>query len=371
MSVVNAATMTRLRTPVGPVTDSVVVCVPARDEEKHLPSLVADLCAQRYDGQLTVLILDDGSSDDTAAVARAAAAGDERVQVTSTTGPPEDGWTGKAAACRTLAQQAFTYDPDILVFVDADVRLADTALAAAVAARRALDAALVCPWPEQRTGSVAERLVQPLLSFSWMSTLPVRVADRSSRPSTVVACGQMMVFDASAYLDIGGHAAVASSATEDLDIARALRRRGHRTAVASGAGFVSCRMYDGWSAVSNGYTRWLWSAFGGPIGTAAVAALMTLTYVVPPVAAVLGSGPTRRAGVVGYGAAVVARTVAAQSERGFRRSHLGADLAVASTNPLSVVTYLGLCVVSHRRHARGELTWKRRPLVAADSDASR
>ncbi|NIL74480.1 glycosyltransferase [Rhodococcus kyotonensis] len=371
MSVANAASMPRLRPPRdGSTPESVVVCVPARDEERDLPLLIADLRSQHYGGRLTVMILDDGSSDDTAAAAHAATEGDPRFHVVSESVPPPDGWTGKAAACRRLADLAAAFDPDVLVFLDADVRLGSGAIEAAVDARRLLGVALLCPWPEQLAATVAERLVQPLLSFSWMSTLPVRVADRSLRPSTVVACGQMMVFDAAAYRDVGGHESVASSATEDLDIARVLRRGGRRTAVASGAGYVCCRMYDGWDDLRDGYTRWLWSAFGGRTGTASISAAMTLAYLVPPVAAVFGSGTVRRAGLLGYAAAVVARVAAARSESGPGR--LTGQVAAASAHPVSVGLYLWLGVQSHRRRGRGALTWKSRPLVTPPgSDPSR
>ncbi|WP_072806412.1 glycosyltransferase [Rhodococcoides yunnanense] len=367
MCVLNAATMPRLRRARS-VGESVTVCVPARNEARTIARLIADLRAQHYDGDLQVLVLDDDSTDDTYATALAAVDGDPCISVFASNAEPPPGWTGKAAACRTLADLAYTGRPDldVLVFVDADVRLADDAIAAAVAALRTHDVSLLCPWPVQRTGSVAEKLVQPLLAFSWMSMLAVRSANHSSRSSTVVACGQLMVFDASDYRDIGGHASVASSATEDLDIARVLRRRGKATAVVAGAGFLSCRMYDGWAELGSGYTRWLWSAFGGRIGSGLVLVTMALAYLVPPLAAVAGSGATRRIGCAGYGAAVLSRTVAALSESG-DRSVVGAvrHAAAASAHPVSTVTYAFLTVDSHRRRARGRLSWKERALLGA------
>ena len=59
-------------------------------------------------------------------------------------------------------------------------------------------------------------------------------------------------------------------------------------------------MYDGWGDLRDGYSKSLWSATGSPLGAAAFVALMALAYVVPPVAALLGS----RVGAVGYVGAV-------------------------------------------------------------------
>lgn len=368
----NAATLPRLRPP-RRIEESVVVCVPARDEEGTLPHLISDLRAQRRVDDLHVIVLDDASNDNTLLAARAAMNDDSRFAVVPSSTEPPPGWTGKAAACRTLAALAFDRHPEtaVIVFVDADVRLGPDAIASAVASLRDDEVALVCPWPEQLADGLAEHLVQPLLGFAWMSTLVVRAANCSLRPSTVVACGQMMVFDASSYRGIGGHASVAGSATEDLAIARVLRRHGRRTTVVSGAGSVSCRMYDGWHAVRGGYTRWLWTAFGGRAGTAAVLATMTFAYLIPPMAAVAGTGRTRRIGAVGYAAAVLSRTVAGLSESENR--HLGRiarGVAIATTHPASVVLYGWLSIESHRRHERGMLQWKHRPLVGPASDAS-
>ena len=356
---VNALSMRSLRRPTSDVPGSVAVCIPARNEVDLISALVADLRQQVHCPTLQVFVLDDGSTDGTFEAAVAAADSDPRFHVRRSTTEPPAGWTGKAAACHTLAGQALAGKPDCIAFVDADVRLSAGAIAAAVSELRRGRTALVSPWPRQQADSCAERLVQPLLSFSWLSTLPVRVANASTRPSTVVACGQFLMFDARAYRDIGGYESVASSATEDLDIARALRRSGHRTAVVLGGELARCRMYDGWSDLRQGYSRWLWSAFGGPVGSTAVLGAAALAYVLPPVAAVFGSGRTRRWGLGGYGAAVAARLVADRAESGVVGS--GA-VAAAFVHPVSVLLYGALTVDSFLRSKTGSITWKGRPL---------
>lgn len=370
VTVFNAITLPRLAAPCRSSPEHIVVCVPARDEVSRLPELIDDLRAQTHCPQLRVVVLDDGSTDGTFRAAEHAVDGDARFRVLRSENEPPPGWTGKAAACRILADSAFEGDVDCIVFVDADVRLHPGAVAAAVAALRSRGAALVCPWPEQISGTVVEALVQPLLSFSWMSSLPMRSADVSTRPSMVVACGQFMVFDADAYLSIGGHASVAASPTEDLDIARALRRRGERTSVVAGGEFVRCRMYEGWPDLREGYTRWLWNAFGGRVGSAAVLASVSVMYVVPPIAALVGSGATRRWGTAGYVAAVAARVVAARTEASsapetsVRSGWRGRSLAAAAAHPLSVIVYGALTAESFRRRRRRSTTWKGRALPA-------
>ncbi|AYF75582.1 glycosyltransferase [Nocardia yunnanensis] len=359
----NRLTVRRLRPPDAPVTEPVTVLIPARDEADRLPELIADLRAQQGLSDLGVLVLDDGSTDDTAVAALAAIGDDDRFFLSRTESEPAPGWTGKTAACARLA--ALASGEDVLIFLDADVRLAPHALAAAVRELRRANAALVCAWPTQLAVSPAEHLVQPLLGWSWASTLPVALANRLRRPSMAVACGQFLVFDAAAYRALGGHAAVAGAVTEDLAIARALRRDGHRTALVAAGGQARTRMYRGTSELAEGYTRWLWSAYGGRAGSLAVGSLAALAFWVPPVAAICGRGRVRRLGLAGYGAAVTGRLLARSTETG--AAPTGAEVVAALAHPLSVAAYLGLSLRSHRAHRRGRLRWKGRAVTTPSS----
>ncbi|MCP2293422.1 Glycosyltransferase like family 2 [Nocardia amikacinitolerans] len=344
------------------VAEAVTVCVPARDEAERLPALIADLRAQTGVPALRVLILDDGSTDGTAAAAREAIAGDSRFEVIRSEVEPPAGWTGKAAACARLAGLV---DAPIVVFLDADVRLAPQAIAAAGRALRDRGAALVSPWPTQVAGTFAEALVQPLLCWSWASTLPIVLGNRGHRPSTAVACGQFLAFDTAAYRAIGGHAAVADSPTEDLDIARVLRRAGHTAHLVIAGRLARTRMYRGATEIEAGYTRWLWSAYGGSRpAVAAVGTALALGYWLPPLAAVFGSGANRRTGALGYAAAVTGRLLARSLESGGPLHR--ADAIAALAHPLSIVAYQRLVLRSHRAKSHRALRWKGRALPAMD-----
>ncbi|WP_159929757.1 MULTISPECIES: glycosyltransferase family 2 protein [Nocardia] len=355
----NRITVQRLANTPATVIEPVTVCVPARNEAGRLPDLIGDLRAQVGLPRMAVRILDDASTDDTGAAARAAIGDDPRFTLLRTESDPPPGWTGKAAACARLAEEVST---PVLIFLDADVRLAPAALAAAVGALRRRGAALVSPWPLQEADSMAEALVQPLLCWSWASTLPIAAADRSLRPSTAVACGQFLVFDNAVYRAAGGHAAVAGSVTEDLDIARTLRRGGHSTVLAAAGPLARTRMYHGAAELDAGYTRWLWSAYDGTItGGAAVGLLAALAYWVPPAAAVLGRGSARRTGVIGWLAAVTGRLLARSTETGGPLR--GSDVLAAAAHPASVAAYLLLWARSHRARRRGTARWKGRSLA--------
>jgi hypothetical protein len=330
------------------VVEPVSVLVPARDEAHRIAPTVRALLHQRGLPDLEVLVLDDGSSDGTAGVVRAVAAGDPRVRVLAGS-PPPPGLPGKPHACAQLAAAA---RGTVLVFVDADVVLAPRAVAAAVALLRAVGLDLVSPYPRQVADTVATRLVQPLLAWSWMVTLPLRRAERSPRPSLSAANGQFLVVDAEALRRAGGFAGIGGEVLDDLALVRAIKRSGGRGGVVDGSAIATCRMYDGWHELSAGYRKSLWAAFGSPPASAAVAALLAMTWVVPPLAALAGS----RVGLVGYAAAVLSRLVSAARTR----SRGWPD---ALAHPVSIVVVLVLLGRSWLDRSRGALVWKGRALT--------
>lgn len=342
----------RLRVPPSDppeVAEPVAVLLPVRDEAHRVEPCLRSLLAQTGVRDLRVLVLDDGSTDGTVEVVRRVAGDDPRVRLLSGARLPA-GWWGKPWACQQLADAAGA-DVTVLVFVDADVVLAPAAAAASVALLRWSGLDLVSPYPRQEAVTVAERVVQPLLSWSWLTMVPLRVAERSPRESLAVANGQLVVVDATAYRRAGGHAAVRRQMLEDVALLRAVKRTGGRGGVVDGTGLATCRMYDGWAELRDGYAKSLWSAFGSPAGAAAVVGVLGLAYVLPPLAGLRGS----RVGLVGYAAGVAGRAVAARRTG----SRVWPD---SLAHPASVATFSWLVAESLRRRRAGRLVVRGRPL---------
>lgn len=327
---------------------SVAVLVPARDEAAQVHQCLDRLRSQARVPRLQILVHDDCSSDGTAAIVAGIATKDERVRLLIGAEPPA-GWLGKPHACSQLAARC--READVLVFVDADVLLEPLAIARAVDTLLSLDVDLLCPFPLQLADTWAERLVQPLLAWSWLTFVPLRASERSNRPSLVVACGQFLVVRRIAYDRAGGHSAVRAAVMEDLALARNVRRTGGRTAVVNGAGLARCRMYQGAGEVREGYTKSLWAAFGSPAGAVVVIAALTTVYVVPALAALTGS----RSGLVGYLLGVAGRAVSANRTG----SQVWPD---ALAHPVSVAAAAWLTLRSLSRRRKGLLVWKGRPV---------
>jgi hypothetical protein len=348
---VNVALLRRPPADPPPVRRPVTVVLPVRNEAEQVGDCLAALLDQRGVDDLRVVVVDDGSTDGTAAVVRAVA--DPRIRLV-TADPPPPGWLGKPHACAVGVDATDRTDDGIVAFVDADVRLFPDALAGAVAVldRHRLD--LVSPWPRQLTGGTAERLVQPLQQWLWATTLPLRLAERSPRPSLAAANGQFLVLTRSGYDRAGGHGAVRGEVLEDIALLRAVKRSGGRGGPVDGSRLAACRMYDGWPALRDGYAKSLWGAVAGsPVASSAAAAALTAVWVLPPLAALRGS----RAGLVGYAAGVVGRGIAAAATGG----RLWPDVLAHPASVLVLDLLMAHSVIGRRR---GTLRWRGRPLPA-------
>jgi Glycosyl transferase family 21 len=346
-TVVNASLLRRLTNDES--DEEIAILLPLRNEaDRVAPGLRALL---RQAGQIH--ILDDGSTDETAD--RVREIGGDRVHL-HTGAPLPPGWLGKPHACQQLADRAIEAGADVLVFVDADVVLADGAVASAAALMRRAQVTLLSPYPRI---AGAGRLVQPLLQWSWLTFLPLRAMERSPRPALAAAGGQWLVIDRAGYEKAGGHAAVRADILEDIALARAVKRSGGRIALADGSRFATCEMYRSWGELTAGYAKSLWASFGTMPAAGAVVVLLLFLYGLPPLttAAFLATGQVTWALVTlaAYLLGVTGRAVAA-SATGSR------PWPDALLHPASIVVFAWLVGRSFALRRRGALTWRGRPV---------
>ena len=234
---------------------SASIIIPARDEEASLPHLLASLAAARSAAR-EVIVVDDGSTDRTRALAEATG-----VTVVVATPPPE-GWLGKPWACELGAEIA---TGEVLVFLDADTRLAPDALDRLLTTHARHPDGLLSVQPFHDVPSAVEQLsaVPNLVSLLASGAFTPRGSG-----ATAVAYGPCLVTSASAYAAVGGHGSVAGEVIEDVHLARRYRDAGRPVHARAGRGAVRFRMYpDGGRALVEGWTKNLAGGVGlAPVG---------------------------------------------------------------------------------------------------------
>ena len=197
------------------ITSRVAILIPARNEENSITSAVQSVLNQELLDQFEVVVLNDGSTDATAE--KLSALTHPKLRVIN--GEPElpQGWLGKNWACHRLSESV---DADFLVFIDSDVTLEPLAVASAINALTENNLHLVSPYPRQLAPTLLARIVQPLLQWSWLTTVPLRTTRLSLRPSLAVANGQFLVCRADSYAASGGHKEIKSEVLDDIELLR-------------------------------------------------------------------------------------------------------------------------------------------------------
>lgn len=331
------------------------VLVPARNEERNIGVLLERLRAQEYE-TFTVTVLDDGSDDETAEIVRRFAADDERITLMQGAELPA-GWTGKNWACHQLSRAA---DGDILLFADADVRPAPQALSATAGAFAALRADAVSAFPRQILHGLAARLIIPMMDVILYGFLPLPLVHRLRSPALAAANGQWIAFRREAYDRIGGHESVRAEIVEDIALARRVKREGGRMLLTAGAGSVSCRMYEGWTEIREGFSKNFFAAFGFHAPVFIAVLLMMLAVFVLPYALLFTS----------WWMPALAAVALNLYFRMLLALRIGHGPLSALLHPVGVLgaVLIGVEGMLHR-YRRGAVTWKRRSIPVGGKTA--
>lgn len=229
---------------------SVTVLVPARNEQANISGCVQS-CLDSVDARVRVVVGDDGSTDGTARTVEGLASSDPRIRLL-TIPPLPPGWNGKQHACASLAAAC---DTDLMLFLDADVRLKPDGIARLTRRMFASGAGMVSGVPEQIVVTPWERLIVPMINTLLLGYLPILLMRKSLSPGFGAACGQMVLVRRDAYEASGGHDAIRSSLHDGLKLPRAFRRSGYLTDLIEGSEAAVCRMYDGGREVREGFMK--------------------------------------------------------------------------------------------------------------------
>jgi len=339
---ITAVNFLQIRTPkqISELSETVAVVVPMRNEAENIEGVVATLSAQA--GPFHFYLLDDNSEDLTFDLLHRFTAGDSRFTVIKGA-PLADGWIGKTWALQQLYEAS---NEEILVSIDADVRLTNDAINKSVTLLRTTQLDFLSPYPRQIALTFGERLIQPLLQWSWLTTVPLRFAEGSGQKSMAVANGQFFVVRRSALDSIGGYQSVRHAVIDDVFLARELISTGASGTVVNGSDIAETRMYASWSEIKAGYGKSLSKAFGSLAGAVFVSAFLIATSIAPLILGLLGNPY----GWVGFAAIVGTRVLSAAKSRG--------NLLDSVLHPISIAALIYLIVYSYL--VRGTVTWKGR-----------
>jgi glycosyltransferase involved in cell wall biosynthesis len=212
-----------------------------------------------------ILVLDDASTDRTGQILATMANDDAALHVL---GGSRDalpaGWFGKPWACQRAAMEAVRRFPEVewLLFVDADVVLQEHAPALAVGYAEANQLDLLSGFGRLVLVGFWEKVLQPAVAGLILADYDLeRVANPPPGDPRPIANGQFLLFRKQAYQAIGGHEAVANNVLDDVGMATAIQKTGHKYHMTYMPGLFDCRMYTSLGEIWRGWTKNLFPGF--------------------------------------------------------------------------------------------------------------
>lgn len=208
----------------------VSVVVPARNEELNLHHLLESLRLQTLQ-PYEIIVVDDCSEDRTRAIAESYG-----VTVVAGTAPPP-GWTGKNWAVWNGYNRS---SGDVLVFLDADIRLAPEALSSLLLARERTQGVLSVV-PYHRAFKLYEKLAM-ITNVLGVFAFTSPFERTNPRKGLYGAC---IVTSREHYETVNGHSSIKSEVLDDLFLGSQYMSAGIPVTNYLGRGLVSFRMYPG------------------------------------------------------------------------------------------------------------------------------
>ncbi len=323
----------------------VSVIVPARNEEACLGACLESLAGQQG-VSFEIIVVDDGSTDRTAAIARSFP-GVKLIEA----GLLPEGWSGKSNAVCAGAQQA---RGSWLLFTDADTVHLPGSLARSIAEAKRYGAEMLSYSPAQELHGFAERAVMPVIFAELAAKYKPREVSDPNSPAAA-ANGQYLLITREAYDAVGGHAAIAASLLEDVELARAVKRSGRRIRFRFAGDVVRTRMYRSFAQLTEGWTKNLALLFKAPARLALMRLIEFLAIVCGLAFVALSRSNVQLAVLAGIAVALIYLNFL----RRILKAHAGATSSALAVFGPPIFSYLLLRSKLYYKWRRS-VTWKGR-----------
>lgn len=241
------------------LSNTISVIIPARNEEVNLPKLLESLLGQSIKPD-EIIVVDDHSEDRTKIVGESYG-----VKVLSAPDLPE-GWTGKNWA---LWHGYLQSTGDLLVFLDADVRLAPHALKSLILEQRK-QGGVISTVPYHKAEKFYEKFAM-VLNILGVFAFTSPFERENPKKGLYGAC---IVATRDHYEKIGGHRNIRAEMLDDLNLGAEFQRVGIPVINYIGGKLIAFRMYpNGIKGELEGFSK-------GTILSTASIHVSTITFIV-------------------------------------------------------------------------------------------
>ncbi len=251
LSFSNRRVMEKLKKQV-PLTDRplVSIAIPARNEEHFIQTCVSSIIDQTYEN-IEILILDDNSTDNTAREVKLLQDRDSRVRIIKGK-PLKKGWRGKLYAMQQLYEES---RGDYILFTDADTVHNPTSVEYGLGIMVNEKASMVSGYPKQEGKSLWVQTLVSAMLFNTVLYMPLRLQQKVQWTPFAMAIGQYLLLKRTVLEDIDGFTSLPDVICDDVMLARACTRTGHKYVFADMKDALSCKMFSTFTGGFEGLER--------------------------------------------------------------------------------------------------------------------
>jgi chlorobactene glucosyltransferase len=254
------------------------VIVPAHNEQATIEECLRSVLEQDYPC-FELILVDDRSKDLTASIASNLARDRPNFKMI-TVRELAQGWTGKCHALDVGVRHA---SGEWLAFLDADSTLDRTALRQCYQGALKHKVSMVTLSPKFILKTFWEKALQPAFAVASSILFPLPEVNDPASP-VASANGMFFLISRYAYDKIGGHHDVKGLAVEDIGIGKRVKASGLGLLFANGRHLLRTRMYVGFRATLDGWTRILSASMNYKVAT--VMRNLAIHVLMSPLAAV-------------------------------------------------------------------------------------
>ncbi|MBI5251501.1 MAG: glycosyltransferase, partial [Desulfomonile tiedjei] len=225
------------------------VIVPAHNEQATIKECLLSVLEQDYP-YYELILVNDRSEDLTASIVSDLARCRSNLRIV-TVRELAQGWTGK---CHALDAGVRHASGEWLAFLDADSSLESSALRQCYQAAWKHKVNMVTLSPKFILKTFWEKALQPAFAVASSILFPLPEINDPESP-VASANGMFFLISRYAYDQIGGHHEVKSLAVEDIGIGKRVKASGLGLLFANGRHLLRTRMYTGFRATLDGWTR--------------------------------------------------------------------------------------------------------------------
>lgn len=236
----------------------VSVLIPARNEENNINSCIQSFLNQTYKNY-EILILDDNSTDKTYEIVKNLEKQHPgKIKLYSGKPLPSD-WRGKSFAMQQLLEHA---KGEYYLFTDADTVHTKDSISMMMANILKHKADLVSGYIGQRIETFGEKITIPIIYLLTGLAIPIWMNQLSKLPIFSTAIGQFIGVKASSIKSIGGYEKIKNFTTEDIYLAREMKRAGFKTIFLDFNKAATCRMYESYEQSVRGISKNIFDFLG-------------------------------------------------------------------------------------------------------------